>query len=84
MSYKFEGEVCYHVPAGPEKHYVLFSFIQTPSVTEANKVTASYSQSSGWQQFEAWLYYLPACDLYTNLPTSLNLSFPSSAGEKKV
>lgn len=46
VRYKFEGEVCYHVPAGPEKHCVLFSFIQTPSVTEANKVTASHSQSS--------------------------------------
>lgn len=54
---------------------------QTPS-----KVATSYSPVSDWKQsakLESQLHYLPACDLYTNLSISLNLSFPSSAGKKK-
>lgn len=39
VSWRFEGEVCHHVPAGPEKHSVLI--FPTPSETEAKWLVAA-------------------------------------------
>jgi hypothetical protein len=39
VSCRFEGEVCHHVPAGPEKHSVII--FPTPSETEAKWLLAT-------------------------------------------